>query len=183
MNIRATILAGLALVGASLSVSAQAQDQAYLNETEIEWLEAHNVEREAFGSAPLTWNYDLAQQAYQWALYLAETGTLEHSTREQRGGAGENLWMGTAARFSANRMIQAFAREKTYFRAGTFPYVSTTGHARDVGHYTQIVWTDTREVGCAMARNHGHDVLVCRYFPAGNVVGRLIAPQQRLTRR
>ena len=29
-----------------------------------------------------------------------------------------------------------------------------------------------REVGCAVATARGNDVLVCRYYPAGNVMGR-----------
>ena len=39
------------------------------------------------------------------------------------------------------------------------------------GHYTQIVWRSTVEVGCAVARSGLHEVWVCRYSPPGNVVG------------
>jgi len=34
-----------------------------------------------------------------------------------------------------------------------------------------VVWRDTQEVGCAVATARGNDVLVCRYWPAGNVWG------------
>jgi hypothetical protein len=40
-----------------------------------------------------------------------------------------------------------------------------------VAHYVQIVWRGTRAVGCAMASGASDDYLVCRYSPAGNVVG------------
>jgi hypothetical protein len=43
-----------------------------------------------------------------------------------------------------------------------------------VGHYTQLIWPTTREVGCAVAKGQGNDVLVCRYAPAGNVLGEKI---------
>ncbi|PKP92679.1 MAG: SCP-like extracellular, partial [Alphaproteobacteria bacterium HGW-Alphaproteobacteria-15] len=48
---------------------------------------------------------------------------------------------------------------------------------------TQIIWPETQEVGCATARNHRHEVLVCRYWPAGNVTGRRLDPAERLSRR
>ena len=39
------------------------------------------------------------------------------------------------------------------------------------GHYTQLVWNDTREVGCAVASEPGREVWVCNYDPPGNWVG------------
>ena len=185
MSNRATIAGGLALLCLALAVPGNATD----GETSDEqvWLAAHNTERAEFGVAPLRWNEQLAREAEDWAQNLASHGRLQHSAREDRNGTGENLWMGTRGRFSPAAMIDAFAREKQHFRAGEFPRVSTTGNTSDVGHYTQIVWADTREVGCAKATGARYDVLVCRYWPAGNVTGRLIEPQsptnERVARR
>jgi Cysteine-rich secretory protein family len=52
------------------------------------------------------------------------------------------------------------------------------------GHYTQMVWRNTKEVGCAAASGRGHpyfagaskpadfmSILVCRYRPPGNDLG------------
>ncbi len=64
--------------------------------------------------------------------------------------------------------------ERDKFRAGTFPQVSRTGNWADVGHYTQLIWPRTQEVGCAVAKGAVNDVLVCRYSPAGNIVGETI---------
>lgn len=80
--------------------------------------------------------------------------------------------MGTAGRFAPEAMVGAWIEEKAYFTRGTFPRVSRTGQWADVGHYTQMVWRDTSEVGCAVARGRRADVLVCRYARPGNVVGR-----------
>ena len=68
-------------------------------------------------------------------------------------------------------MTRAWADEKRSFRPGVFPHNSSTGSWHDVGHYTQMIWRDTREVGCALAGGTQEDVLVCRYAAAGNVMG------------
>ena len=40
------------------------------------------------------------------------------------------------------------------------------------GHYTQVVWASTTEVGCAMAVcPDSAQIWTCQYRPAGNVVG------------
>ena len=70
-------------------------------------------------------------------------------------------------------MVNAWVRERKYFKPGVFPDNSTTGNVADVGHFTQLVWRDTREVGCALAKNADNDVLVCRYSKAGNYVGEI----------
>ena len=44
--------------------------------------------------------------------------------------------------------------------------------SRVCGYYTQIVWGDAREVGCAVARGGGREVWVCEYDPPGNWVGK-----------
>lgn len=92
-----------------------------------------------------------------------------HASRDQRAGTGENLWMGAARYYGADVMVGGFVAEQRHFRNGTFPHVSATGNWRDVGHYTQVIWRGTREVGCAVARGGSNDFLVCRYWPAGNV--------------
>lgn len=132
----------------------------------------HNVERKRLGKPPLAWSSRLAGEAKQWADHLAEDDRLEHASADERGGAGENLWMGSAGAYSAGEMIGAFIAERRLYRAGIFPDVSSTGNWRDVGHYTQVIWGETREVGCAVAKGRSNDVLVCRYWPAGNTYGK-----------
>jgi len=131
-------------------------------------LEAHNAERERLGIARLRWSDRLARQAQQWASYQARHQLFDHA--QERYGAGENLWMGPEGRFAPEDMIQSFIDERRYFQPGRFPDVSSTRSWYDVGHYTQLIWPGTQELGCAVASSAGNEYLVCRYYPAGNVM-------------
>ena len=132
----------------------------------------HNAERERVGVSDLTWSSHLAKDAKEWADRLADEGRMRHASRQERKGAGENLWMGSAGYFGPDVMIGAFADERRHYLHGSFPEVSSTGQWQDVGHYTQMVWRETKQVGCAIARGERDDFLVCRYWPAGNFIGR-----------
>ena len=131
-------------------------------------LEAHNQYRSEVGVAPLTWSDTVAASAQAWADRLAAANALEHSSSSY----GENLWKGTAGAYSAVDMVGSWGDEQQFFIPNAaFPNLSTTGSWFDVGHYTQIVWADTTQVGCGLATGNGWDVLVCQYDPPGNFSG------------
>ena len=133
-------------------------------------LDRHNFYRSQVGVPALKWSDRLASNAQGWANNLAARGgnTLQHSSGS---GEGENLWMGSAGYFSQQTMVDGWGEEKKFYKPGVFPDVSTTGNWSDVGHYTQLVWRNTTEVGCAIATAGGNDILVCRYSPPGNYMG------------
>ncbi|WP_140985378.1 CAP family protein [Asticcacaulis tiandongensis] len=130
-------------------------------------LSVHNTERQLVGAPPLKWNAQLAQDAQVWANHLASHGLFQHSTSAD----GENLWMGTAGAYSYRQMAQLWADEKAKFRYAAFPDISTDGNWANVGHYTQMIWSTTTELGCAKATGKTQDILVCRYRRPGNVYG------------
>jgi Cysteine-rich secretory protein family len=134
-------------------------------------LAAHNRERLNLGLEPLSWNPALALSARHWADYLASSGRFEHAPESPYAPEGENLWAGTKDYFAPEAMVNAWIREKRFFRLGVFPNNSTTGRVEDVGHYTQLIWRATTEVGCAEATSVREDILVCRYAEAGNYIG------------
>ena len=56
-----------------------------------------------------------------------------------------------------------------------------TGFSEATGHFTQLVWYDTQSVGCGWSDCNGKNgldgvLLVCNYWPAGNVLGPDDAP-------
>ncbi len=135
-------------------------------------LDAHNKARKAYGSLPLYWDAALASAASAYASKLARENRFAHDPQKGvRVRQGENLWMGTRGAFSYAVMAASWIDERKDFKPGRFPDVSRTGDWSVVGHYTQVVWPGTTSVGCAIASNATDDYLVCRYAPAGNVVG------------
>jgi hypothetical protein len=130
-------------------------------------LAAHNELRTEFGLSPLRWDSGLANEAESYAKSLAERNEFSHSNTN----AGENLWMGTRGQFALSEMVGGWSSEQRFFSPGVFPNVSRAGSWEAVGHFTQMVWPTTRSVGCGLASNGSDDFLVCRYWPAGNVVG------------
>ena len=164
----ALLLCGLA------PVPAQSANFSYgSGVTAAKLLAAHNRERARLGIPPLRWDPALAAAAASYGPTLARLGGLRHSARADRLGQRENLWMGTRGAYSPEQMVGNWIAEKAYYRSGMpFPDVSRTGNWADVAHYTQVVWSGTTHVGCAIYPSDNWDYLICRYSPPGNIDGR-----------
>jgi uncharacterized protein YkwD len=156
----------IALAVMAMTASAQA-DSAF----DKGLLDAHNKERATLGVPPLTWSDALAKDAAGWAAHIVQIGHPVHSKPEERSHEGESLWMGTAGAFSPDEIVGGWIAEKSSFVYGAFPNVVKSGDWHVVGHYTQVIWRNTKEVGCAKTTMGGNDLVVCRYNPAGNLVG------------
>jgi uncharacterized protein YkwD len=125
-------------------------------------LAAHNSIRARLHIAPLTWSDKLAEHAQSWADALLARGLFVHS----KSPFGENLFKISGAHASPGLVVDDWASE-----AQEYDY--RTNHCRKVcGHYTQIVWAATREVGCGVARDTRNEIWVCNYDPPGNWVGK-----------
>jgi hypothetical protein len=137
-------------------------------------LAGHNRARADVGVAALTWSEPLAAAAKGYAETMARTGRFEHAPQSLgMDRQGENLWTGTRGAYRFDEMIGHWVAERKDFVNVAVPQSSRTGRWQDVGHYTQIVWRGTTQVGCAIASNATDDYLVCRYAPPGNVMGQV----------
>jgi len=154
---------GLCLAFA-VAVTAEAQWRHFGKESEFarDMLAAHNTVRARVGVAPLEWSDRLAARAQEWADHLVEHRQFYHRPSSE---FGENLFAISGSTASPDRVVEDWASESRGFN-----YRSNS--CRGVcGHYTQLVWRDTTEIGCAVARGSGREVWVCNYYPSGNWIG------------
>lgn len=132
----------------------------------------HNRLRDEVGSVALRWNSMLAANAATQARVIAESGQLQHASREGRQRTErENLSLSVHGANSPMAMVQTWGGERSLYRGGTFPNVCA-GDWSQCAHYTQMVWSTTTDVGCAFVQGRRFDALVCRYSPPGNRDGR-----------
>jgi pathogenesis-related protein 1 len=129
-------------------------------------LAAHNAVRARVKVPPLKWSAKLAAAAQGWADTLLRTGEFKHSASNH----GENLFEVVGDSVSAAEVVGAWAAESQGYNYRSNSCRGGTLHGT-CGHYTQIVWRNTREVGCAVARGGGREVWACEYNPPGNYIG------------
>jgi pathogenesis-related protein 1 len=125
-------------------------------------LAAHNAVRARVGMPSLAWSGRLAARAQDWADTLLARNQFAHRPNSPYG---ENIFEITGGAATSAQVVSDWASE-----ARDYDYASN--RCRGVcGHYTQIVWRTTKEVGCAVARGRGREIWVCNYDPPGNYVG------------
>ena len=134
---------------------------------------AHNQWRIKTGVPALKWSNNLTASAQQWADQLTRKGCImKHSTSAN----GENIyWAGAAQRSDGTSSMQEITEQNVVDAWGNevkdYDYASNSCHGV-CGHYTQVVWKSTAEVGCGMAAcSDKAQIWVCQYSPRGNMVG------------
>ena len=135
-------------------------------------LEEHNYLRKLHGSPPLILNEELNQIAQKYAIKLAKEKVMRHSKEEDRylkGKKGE--WVGENLHFaSASRGLQYASGDmsKAWY-SEIKDYNFETGKSTGVtGHFTQLIWKDSKEVGFGVAFNGSILMSVANYYPGGN---------------
>lgn len=152
-------LAGLC----ALALVAGTATAAFAIDVKGEALSAHNKYRAKHGVPALAWSSALAGQAQAWA----DGCQFEHSS----GDYGENLATGTAGGYSVGALIKSW-----YDESADYDYASgESKNGKAVGHFTQMVWAGTTQVGCGMTECSGNNILVCQYSPSGNYGGEYVA--------
>jgi uncharacterized protein YkwD len=168
--------------------NSTAEDLGGLEKWEQCILDRHNKWRADYSLTPrkfkplLTYDRTLAGHAQLWADHLARTDEWDHNPNRTVSGfagkVGENLyktgWMGTGRtkRQLLDAAVDGWGGEDQFY--DFVKHVSKTGAM--VGHFTQLIWRSTKQVGCGFAlieRPGGwtYCYIVAVYHPAGNVLG------------
>jgi pathogenesis-related protein 1 len=115
---------------------------------------------------PVRWSEELAARAQAWA----DRCEFEHSQTD----AGENLAARTQM-ITPEEIVAGWAAEGEHY-----DYARNRCAKGEVcGHYTQVVWRDSTQIGCGVAQcpsggpfgEHEWVFWVCNYSPAGNWQG------------
>ena len=160
-------------------------NKPHLTSIQEEILNVHNGRRSnEFTDSPLSYSLELERKAKAYADVLAKNGKQEHDPENLKNGYGENLFAHSTDRYIRieEAMTHWYDDEKAIYTYETDECnTSKINLQNDVkstcGHYTQVVWQETKEVGCATAiytdqnsSYYGGSVYVCKYSKAGNVV-------------
>ena len=131
---------------------------------ESELVDRHNRVRAQVGTKPLVWSATAASVAKAYAE-RCEWGHNPNNTE-----LGENLFASSGSA-GPDEVVASWAAERKF-------YDPKTGRCAggECGHYTQVVWSATTGVGCAMASCTKNNPFgsgswtywVCDYEPAGN---------------
>ncbi|KAI9585798.1 hypothetical protein GQX74_001645 [Glossina fuscipes] len=129
---------------------------------EDECLKSHNKYRDMHGCPPLVLNKELNTYATEWAEHLARTDKFEHRTNNRYG---ENLYyMSGSFTPTPEDAVKAWYDEISMYNYKKPGFHSSTGH------FTQVVWKKTKQLGVGRATKDRTTVVVCNYEPHGNVI-------------
>ncbi len=136
-------------------------------------LRAHNRVRANDSVPPLRWSETLSESAQKWSDTLKkENCVFRH---DPNTSFGENIFWAWKTGTQNDALINTPDDVSTYWAEEKENYnytKNTCTPGTQCGHYTQMVWSLTTEVGCGVSscseNNKRTDVWVCRYNPAGN---------------
>ncbi|XP_019086440.1 PREDICTED: pathogenesis-related protein PR-1-like [Camelina sativa] len=106
----------------------------------LQFLFRHNLVRAARFEPPLMWDSRLQNYAQGWANQRRGDCALRHSFSNGQFNLGENIYWGFGANWSPADAVVAWASEKRFYHYGS----NTCDPGQMCGHYTQIVWKNTR---------------------------------------
>lgn len=134
--------------------------------TADDFLRAHNEVRAKYGEPMLSWDERLAQFAHMWALKTSALGKCEERYHSN-GPFGENLFWGWSwnDNFSPRDAVLMWANEKNDFDVRSL----RCSPGKMCGHFTQVVWRNSKRVGCSRIKcAKGGVLMICNYDPPGN---------------
>ncbi|KAE9412842.1 hypothetical protein Angca_005461, partial [Angiostrongylus cantonensis] len=139
--------------------------------------ETNSTQEGASGLMKMEYDCNLEWYAQIWA----DNCIFEHSDRKERPNQGQNLYMTSFTNVARNSMlhtaIELWWKELEEYGIpadGMLTKDVWTRKGNFIGHFTQMAWSDSVRLGCAVARCPQMGLVVCHYSPAGNIKGRHI---------
>ena len=133
----------------------------------------HNILRAKHNSPSLTRLDDLAELAKVTLDGCIAAGTLVHSGTSYNGQwMGQNLHLSSYPPTADSVLNGWYTKEEKNYDYDT----GKSANGGVVGHFTQVVWKSSKQIGCAVKTgawgNYANSYYVCcNYFPGGNWVG------------
>ena len=134
----------------------------------------HNELRKKHSAPPMTWDPELAAACKKWAEHLATTGMFAHSRGK---GYGENIAMTWSSDTSGAGLTPEKAIDMWYSEIKDMNWnsVESGPHRGVVGHFTQVVWRGSTNLGMAVANKGNSYYAVAQYKEQGNMMGQYAA--------
>ncbi|MFN6516412.1 MAG: CAP family protein [Nostoc sp. CreGUA01] len=163
--------------GAMSSDSVLGQTSIDLAKLRSAAVSKHNAYRATHKSPNLTISDSLNTSAQAWAETIASSGNFDHSTN--RNNVGENIYASYSTESTVDpTTLGNTAVKEWYDEIKDYKYESP-GFSSDTGHFTQVVWKGSTQLGCGAAQGtetiqgtkYNAFYVVCQYAPAGNVQG------------
>jgi len=143
-------------------------DSLDLDQIKKDILNKHNYYRSRHQVDDLKWNKEIQVIAQAYSEKIAPGHSLVHSSNTYKGQSlGENLYM------SYGGMSGEAASNSWYNEVDNYDFSSHSSKGGKVtGHFTQLVWKGSTEIGCGAACDGTYCVCCCNYYPAGNFLGK-----------
>merc|ERR1712000_804498 len=126
-------------------------------------LNSHNLFRSYVDYPAMAWSDTLAS----FAQNSANTCVMQHTADNSYG---ENIYMTTAPSTTGWDAAYAWYAEVDSYNQ-MFAGQSTGDFSEETGHYTQLIWKSSIELGCAVSQCSSGTYVFCEYSPPGNVGG------------
>ncbi|KAF4105124.1 Golgi-associated plant pathogenesis-related protein 1 [Onychostoma macrolepis] len=127
-----------------------------------EFLEAHNQYRKQHQAPELTYSDELSSAAQKWADHMLSKKSLSHSDTED----GENVFYSFSSVKKTPKGEEAV--DSWYSEIKDYDF-SSSGYQPQTGHFTQVVWKSSTELGVGLATDGNTVFVVGQYRPAGNI--------------
>ena len=135
----------------------------------------------------LTWDSELARNAQRWADQCPDDPPHDPNRKTlkfpmQPGQNKADSWNSVNDfDWQLSTKIQSWYDEVKDFPSDNVKAFSMNGATGVIGHYTQVVWAETKKVGCGVMYYKDsrpksssypyRKTLVCNYYPPGNYLG------------